>query len=261
MSRSTAYLMVAIIVTLATLGAIGLAAATQEDRLAHWMRIEHAQSVENGAELYQINCASCHGNSGAGTGELGPALNDRPFFTDRLKELGWNATLEEYISAVIANGRVTATRPLYAGDGVVAMNAWHRDYGGPLRPDEIDDLTAFVMNWRPTALGEVTLEELALPPAEAGDPEEGEQIYLAAGCSKCHAVEGLNDASGGPDLTHIAAVAAGRVEEYSADAYLRESFLIPDAYVVEGYKPNSGCGGVLSEAQLDDLIAFLLTLE
>jgi hypothetical protein len=42
--------------------------------------------------------------------------------------------------------------------------------------------------------------------------------------------------------------------------YLRESFLLPNAHRVEGYPDDVQCGGVLSHSQLDDLVAFLLTL-
>jgi hypothetical protein len=36
---------------------------------------------------------------------------------------------------------------------------------------------------------------------------------------------------------------------------------LPNLFVVEGYAAGAGCGGVLSQRQLDDLIAYLLTLE
>jgi hypothetical protein len=46
-----------------------------------------------------------------------------------------------------------------------------------------------------------------------------------------------------------------------AEDYIRESFLIPNAFVLEGFEPeNVGhrCGGVLSVRQLDEVVAFLL---
>jgi hypothetical protein len=50
----------------------------------------------------------------------------------------------------------------------------------------------------------------------------------------------------------------------SADEYLRQSIIDPDAYVVEGYPsglmvPN--LADTLSGTQIDDLVAFLMTLE
>lgn len=262
MTRSN-YLILAIVITMVTLGMIGLAGAYQDNRLAYWSRRQNAQSIQNGAELYEANCESCHGVRGEGIGELGPPLNDEHFFTDRLEELGWTATLEEYIAAIVANGRVVATRPLYAGDGVVVMTAWAQDYGGPLRDDEIKDVTTFVMNWEPTALGQIKLQELILPALDSGesDPDAGKEVFLSAGCADCHTVVGVSSGETGPELTHIASVATKRIPDYPAESYLRESFLIPNAYIVEGYKKNSGCGGVITEKQLNDLIAFLMTLE
>lgn len=262
MKRGNLYLILAIGVTLAIGGLLSWAAAQQEARLAYWERIYQAQAIENGAKLFEANCRACHGVRGEGVGELGPALNDASFFTTRLKEIAWPATLADYVESTIAQGRVTATRPLYAGDGRVVMAAWAQEYGGPLRPDEISDLAAFVLNWEATALGEAQLQELALPDLDReGNVSAGKDLFLSAGCAKCHTVAGLSEGATAPELTHIATVAGTRRPGYTAEDYLRESFLIPNAYVVEGYAPNQGCGGVLSESQLDDLIAFLMSLE
>lgn len=261
MRRGNLYLILAIGVTLSICGLLGLAAAYQEQRLAYWERAYRAQSIENGAELFETNCRSCHGIHGEGVGELGPALSDASFFTTRLQEISWPATLEEYVIASVALGRVTATRPLYAGNGQVVMPAWAQEYGGSLRPDEISDLAAFVLNWEATALGKIQLQELTLSNLDArGDATKGKDIYLAVGCAQCHTVERLSNGVTAPNLTHIASIAQTRIPDYTAEAYLRESFLIPNAYIVEGYEANQGCGGVLTEAQLNDLLAFLMTL-
>jgi hypothetical protein len=48
-----------------------------------------------------------------------------------------------------------------------------------------------------------------------------------------------------------------------SEEYLRQSLVDPDAYLVEGYPPGAMLPDVadrLTEQQLDDLVAFLLTL-
>lgn len=258
-------LILAIVAVLVLLAMLGAAGAQKEDRLAEHSAQQQAHSVENGAALYGEHCRSCHGVRGEGVGQLGPALNDRGFFENRLTEVGWQGTLAEYVRSTVTQGRVTATRPLYAGDGAVAMAPWSQALGGPLRPDEIDDITAFVLNWRASALGEFQPVELVLPsPTPASSAQRtaaGREIWLAAGCSHCHRIADEPSGGTGPDLTHIASVARTRVPDLPAEAYLRESFLLPDLVVVEGYQAGSGCGGVLSQRQLDDLVAYLLTLE
>jgi mono/diheme cytochrome c family protein len=231
-------------------------------------QVQHAMAIEVGADLYEFHCRSCHGANGGGLGELGPPLNDEHFFTERLDEVGWQGTLEEYIIASTTTGRLVASRPLYAGDGVAAaMNPWSRDFGGPLREDQIHDLAAFITNYEATALGEVELQEIEIPKASKDDPKavaRGEQVFFDGGCAFCHTIGDLNVSGVGPDLTHIASVAATRKPELTAEDYIRESFLIPHEYIVEGYEPEvvgAECGGILSEPQLDDLVAFLLNQE
>jgi mono/diheme cytochrome c family protein len=234
------------------------------DRMSLFERRNTAYQIVRGAELYGVNCRSCHGINGEGVGELGPALNDRAFFGDRIKTLGWQGTLGEYISSSIAQGRIAATRPLYAGDGNVVMTAWSQQYGGPLRPDEIESLTEFVLNWEDTARGVVTLEPVMTPTPSPEDLAAqaglGRDVFSKAGCVECHSIAGLSDGAAGPDLSRIGTDAATRKSGLSAEMYLRESFLLPNAHRVEGYPDDVQCGGVLSHSQLDDLVAFLLTL-
>jgi mono/diheme cytochrome c family protein len=267
MTRLQIQVFLGLMMALAAVGLIAFVGSREETRMARAEQTQRAQAIETGADLYEIHCRSCHGAKGEGLGQMGPALNDEHFFTERLAEVGWQGTMEDYIIATTTTGRLVATRPLYAGDGVEVMTAWSKEYGGPLRDDQIREVADFVMNWQATALGEVELIELTLPKASADDPEavtRGEQIFMESGCAGCHTIEGLNQAEIGPDLTHIAQVAATRQEALSAEEYIRESFLIPDAYFVEGYEPEvveQTCGGVLSEQQLDELVAFLLTLK
>jgi mono/diheme cytochrome c family protein len=236
----------------------------QEDNMARLERMATASEIARGAELFEANCRSCHGVNGEGVGELGPALNDRAFFQDRLAVIGWEGTLAEYVEATIMLGRIAATRQLYVGDGVVAMTAWGQAYGGPLRPDEIRALTSFVRNWDRTALGQVSLQPLVPPTPSAEDlaagAGTGRKIFETKGCADCHIVSGISHGQGGPDLSGVATRSETRRSGYTAEAYLRESFLVPNAYRIEGYPPDVVCGGVLSQSQLDDLVAFLLSL-
>jgi hypothetical protein len=68
----------------------------------------------------------------------------------------------------------------------------------------------------------------------------------------------------GPSLAEIGATADTRIEGYSAEEYLRESILQPNAYVVEGFKPDimpENLGKRMNGQQLADIIAYLMTLK
>jgi mono/diheme cytochrome c family protein len=242
------------------------AAWREPARMAREQRRQRATAIEIGAALYEANCRSCHGSRGEGVGQLGPALADRKFFTARLAEVGWQDTLEAYIVAASSHGRLMATRPMYAGNATTAvMPPWRDRYGGPLRADQINNIAAFILNWAPTALGEAELVELVVPKTKAGDPQtisRGRKVF-ANNCARCHRIEQERPPEkAGPELTHIATTAASRRAEMTAEDYIRESFLIPNAYVVAGFEPDKighHCGGLLSARQLDEVVAFLLT--
>ncbi len=235
-------------------------------RLATEEIAQQARAIEVGASLYEANCSGCHGIQGEGIPGLCPPLNDEHFFTQRLEEVGYPGSLHDYIAATISGGRLVPTRPdKYAGK----MPPWSQEFGGPLRPDQIENLTLFILNWEKTAKGEATLEA-ATPPAPVAVPgaegavERGKQVFIANGCGACHTIEGVSSGQVGPNLTRVGEVAAERVPGKPAEEYLREAVVSPDAFVVEGFQ--SGLmpqiyGTVLSQQQLDDLIAYLASLK
>jgi len=68
----------------------------------------------------------------------------------------------------------------------------------------------------------------------------------------------------GPSLAGVATRAQTRVPGLSAEAYLRQSILDPNAYVVEGFAEGqmlTNLGEILTPGQVDDLVAYLLALE
>lgn len=106
-------------------------------------------------------------------------------------------------------------------------------------------------------------EESAIGNASAGEELFAEQIIGSqAGCSTCHSLE-PDVVIVGPSMAGIAARAGSTVAGLSAEDYLRQSILEPDAYVVEGFTPGvmvQVWAEELTEEQVDNLIAYLLTL-
>ena len=101
------------------------------------------------------------------------------------------------------------------------------------------------------------------------DPQAGEKLYYEsslgtnASCRICHSLEPGEDQVG-PSFAGIASRAGERVPGLSAEAYLRQSIVEPDAYVVPGFPsglmvPN--LAETLTEEQIDDLVAFLMTMK
>ncbi len=109
-----------------------------------------------------------------------------------------------------------------------------------------------------------------------GDPARGEALYKQAtlgaanapGCPACHSLE-PGEIIVGPSHAGVATRAAQVVgtanysgEASTAEGYLRESIVDPDAYVEAGFAPGvmyQKYGEQLSERDIDDLVAFLMT--
>ena len=144
------------------------------------------------------------------------------------------------------------------------MPTWSEQYGGPLRDDQIEVLAAFIMNWEATAVGGAELAQVPTPTPSAelsDDPlVRGQVIYETTGCAACHVLDGISVGQVGPNLTNIATIAETRVPDQSAEEYIRQSILNPSAYMVADYDDLmlKNLSETLKEAQLDDLVAFLL---
>ena len=111
----------------------------------------------------------------------------------------------------------------------------------------------------------VPVATATLGPITGSEPEE---IIHNAGCGSCHLIGDLGESRKvGPDLSNIGVTAGERVADLSAEEYIRQSILEPNAFLVPEC-PNEDClpnvmpdyyAERLSETQLDTLVAFLLT--
>lgn len=237
-------------------------------RLAEYEVQQRAERIEFGASVFTTNCTRCHGSQAQGIAGVAPSLRDEHFFTQRLAEVGWQGSLEDYIVSVVTTGRQVSTRPeLYAGATGTrpVMPTWSEKFGGPLRDDQIRAVAAFIMNFEPYALGQVaTLPPLG-PVADESSPEgRGQVVFSQAGCTACHTISGISQGNIGPVLDGLASRAGTTVEGLTAEEYIHQSIVDPSAHVVEGFADGvmpQNFAEVLSEDQIADLVAFLLTLE
>jgi cytochrome c len=119
---------------------------------------------------------------------------------------------------------------------------------------------------RPSATFAPTAEPT--PAALVGDPVRGQQIFAqgvngAPPCSSCHGTSGGRNAFQlAPNMIGLDERAGQRVAGLSAEAYIHQSIVEPEAYLVPGFRPimPPTFGETLTEQDIADLIAFLLTL-
>jgi mono/diheme cytochrome c family protein len=269
--------------TVATLGLVGgllFVAVTELERMQTASVAYSSRAIETGAIEFENRCRSCHGPQGQGT-PLAPALNSADLFSgQRLTAAGFSGTVEDYVRGTIAAGRPV---PSAGTNYPQRMPTWGQRFGGPLRDDQVDSLVAFIMNWEDRALAAATAAP-ALPPGTAvgtdltqalpdGDAANGKVLAEGTlGCAACHTLSTVGPAWAGDGTTPgIGTRAAARLDEpgyngqaTTADQYLLESIVDPNAYLVADYAANlmpGDFGGRLTPQDAADLIAYMLTFE
>lgn len=86
-------------------------------------------------------------------------------------------------------------------------------------------------------------------------------IGSTAGCATCHSLDGSQLV--GPSMKGVGTRAGTRVQGQSAEAYLRNAIVDPNAHIVEGFTQGlmPTYKDILQAAELDDLIAYLNSLK
>ena len=195
----------------------------------------------NGANGKQ-SCASCHTLRAAGAnGKIGPNLDDA-FAADRKEGFKQQTIQQVVLDQIRLAACVEPTDPtrcmppnLVTGKDAEAVAAYVAQVAG---------------NPAAASSGGGTITATS-----------GKDIFLAAGCSSCHALAAASSkGTVGPDLDQLAQEAkrAGK----PLDAFTRESLVDPDAYIEPGFQKGvmpADFAKKLSSAQVDALVSFLTT--
>ena len=245
-------------------------------------------STEQGALLFLGSCATCHGRNGEGVPGKGPTLNP-DLFTKHFPQIkstlgGFGGTVKDFIRLTIAAGRpIESAWAVEQGGFPQRMPTWGKDYGGPMTVQQVEDIVNFIMGWEADAGAAQVIEfdaagsdtTVELP---AGDAARGEQLFAQqvkqasgtnASCLACHSLV-PGEVKTGPSLAGVATRAETRVAGETAEQYIRHSIQQPNAFIVPdnpaymGANGKSlmpeGLGNLMSNQDLADLIAYLLTL-
>jgi len=133
--------------------------AGDDDDSASWSEQQH-----RGAALYGQYCSLCHGSNGEGyQADEANALSNEAFLS---------AATDDFLRGSISHGRPGTP-----------MSAWSMDYAGPLSPQDIDDVVAFMRTWQEHTLPGIHSTVIS------GDPSAAEPIYQQH-CESCHGIQG-----------------------------------------------------------------------
>lgn len=241
----------------------------QEQALARQERI----GIERGIENYTSLCISCHGIDGQGAVVPGtnPPVVAPQLNREDMRPKDADAYKERYDYVI---------KTLHRGKGLI-MPAWGRQDGGTLLDEQIHELALLITKGDMVVHGnetawqrarEVSREKIAHGAPEPELPSlnmeglsaeamRGSSLFTGkGGCVGCHVVGSVGGVTG-PALTNIATVAATRVPGQSAEAYINESIRNSAAFVAPGYPAGlmPSFQGLLTDAEINDLVQFLLT--
>jgi mono/diheme cytochrome c family protein len=115
-----------------------------------------ASLATQGEEIFALNCASCHGESGEGIDA--PALNSIQFL---------RSATDDQIRLLVSVG-VPGTE----------MSAYSLDFGGPLTSEQIRAVVTFIRSWEPNAPDRPDWRDPTPPPGvephgHGGEEEDG----------------------------------------------------------------------------------------
>lgn len=170
-------------------------------------------------------------------------------------------------AAVTAATAVTVTEPTTATT-VVTATTTISDAGAVVTTTAIVTTTEELS---PTT--ELTATSAVSDTAAATATEAPPEVIAAVTkgtCFACHVIPGIPTAVGqvGPNLSEIGATAATRIPGYTAEEYIHESLLNPNAFVAPEC-PTGPClpnlmvqnlGDILTPEEIDAVVAYLTTL-
>ncbi len=200
---------------------------------------------------------------------------------DRLAQVGWAGGLEAYVLTTLVHGRPTSS-----SYWPQPMAAWSQTAGGPLRDDQLEYLTSYILNYDTdwtvddllavqqhakvpvdAALAAVSDMETVGTDVEAilvelenytGDPNNGQTLYNGGvyACAGCHANAAIAPLT---ELTWPSAPERLADRPYDDPTqYIVESIVAPNEYIVAGYNANQmpqNFGDRMPYQDLADIIA------
>ncbi len=263
-----------------------------DDQIATLEReLENAETAEAEQEI-QTELTALQTERDGIVAQMQPAIDAgyTPETPDRMTQVAWEGTTRSYIYTTLVHGRPGSNSYWPGG-----MAAWGQTAGGPLRDDQLEDLTNYIMNWDK---GDAwTIDDLnavnqysklpadpalvAAAPADdaelvgtdvdailteleghTGDPVNGQVLYTTYACIGCH--NGVVAPATEEQWLDAVAGADGRPSADNPERYIVESIVLPNEYVVNGY--NAGAmplnfGERMSYQDMADVLAYISSFD
>lgn len=180
-------------------------------------------SAAIGATLYKANCVMCHGADGSG--DLAPSLNTQAFLS---------VAPDSFIANTLITGR--------PGTG---MPSWRH-----LSNEDVASIVRFIRTWQ---VKPSKSRQWRDQPVARGDWDSGRRLFVGQ-CAGCHGVDA--EGATGPQLNNPVFLAD------ATDMMLREWITYgKEGTEMRGFRKGGQGVGELSDRQIDDIVAYLRSLE
>ena len=198
------------------------------------------QVAAGGHDFVQFACAQCHGEQGQGG--VSP---DVPALTGAGNELTV-AQLEHIINHGLGES-ANPTKPY--------MPVW----GEVISTQQVSDLVAYIRAGLPPVAG----AEPPFVPTDQGEPVAGAALYGKYGCINCHGPNGLGGVPNpqSPDKAIPPLSGADFFSEFNTDAKIKEIIRTGSVLGSAPIVSMPHWGGILSDDQLNALVAYIKTLK
>ena len=198
------------------------------------------QVAAGGHDFVQFACAQCHGEEGQGG--ISP---DVPALTGAGQELTVGQ-LEHIINHGLGES-ANPTKPY--------MPVW----GEVISTQQVSDLVAYIRAGLPPVAG----AEPPLVPTDQGEPVAGAALYGKYGCINCHGPNGLGGVPNpqSPDKAIPPLSGADFFSEFNTDAKIKEIIRTGSVLGSAPIVSMPHWGGILSDDQLNALVAYIKTLK
>jgi len=197
--------------------------------------------VAMGAHLFvQFACASCHGEQGKGD-----VSSDVP----ALKDVGQSLTVSQ-LSSIINHG---------LGESANPQKPYMPVWGPVISPSQVSDLVDYISSGLPKVKDAAPVPV----PRDQGDAVAGAALYVRDGCINCHGPSGLGGVPNPQSEDKSIPPLSGQDfrQEFNTDEKIKD--VIRSGSVI-GKPPIASMphwGGILSDEDLTDLVAYLKTLK
>jgi mono/diheme cytochrome c family protein len=199
-----------------------------------------ATVAEGGHYFVQFACAQCHGIGGqGGVSSFVPALTS----------VGNSLTVSQ-LTSIIEHGLGESANPKQP-----YMPVWK----GVISPRQVSSLVAYIRAGLPQVA-----DATALPvPQNQGDVVAGAALYVRYGCVNCHGPNGLGGVPNpqSPDKTIPPLKGVGFTGEFNTPAKIKAVILSGSVIGRAPIVSMPHWGGILSDQQLNQLVAYLDTLK